>query len=427
MKIYTNTFDLARISPHRFWVSPFSDFKIGVKIVKNGEAVANTFTVKAGATALTPDETTVDGFKTYTVKSDDTGFVEYTIEVANIAEKLKLLQIVTDSTVFEVGGSGGGDVPADVATQTWVNSQISDFITEDALQGYATEDYVDSAISDFVTNDELTGYATKDELTGYVETGDLTAYYTKSETSSATELADAFASAGGGISIREALDNGICLPQTIYENVDGSLSSLDLSGEVDFTEGRVGTAASILSSAVRVNIGTNISAFTGRAFGWTSKLTSLVIPESVTKFNTYETFSSSKLDSISATVRIPDSVTVFGTGAILWNSRSLTIDFGDTRKTIPSTSNIASLAPGSTVYVPDSLYSSWISSGNWQNPSNTKILPRSAMTAAQKVGKATTGQAPIVNTIHSVYETDWETLSATADANTFYAVLPDPE
>lgn len=44
-----------------------------------------------------------------------------------------------------------------------------------------------------------------------------------------------------------------------------------------------------------------------------------------------------------------------------------------------------------------------------------------------KVGKAATGQAPVVNTVNSVYETDWATLSATADANTFYVVLPDPE
>lgn len=42
-----------------------------------------------------------------------------------------------------------------------------------------------------------------------------------------------------------------------------------------------------------------------------------------------------------------------------------------------------------------------------------------------KVGKVATGQAPIVNTINSVYETDWQTLSASADANTFYVVLPD--
>lgn len=64
--------------------------------------------------------------------------------------------------MFEVGGSGGGDVPADVATQSWVNSQISDFVDEDAL----------------------TAYATKDELT---------AFYEKSETSSATEIQTALA------------------------------------------------------------------------------------------------------------------------------------------------------------------------------------------------------------------------------------------
>ena len=175
MKVYTNTFDLAKASPHRFWATPYSDFKIGIKILAKGEVIDKDFTVKAGAAELTPDEDKIDGFTLYTIKSGDTGFVEYTIEVEDIAEKLKLTQIVTDSTVFEVGGEGGGgDVPADVATKTWVRSQISGFVDEDELDGYATESYVDSAISNFV------------------EEGDLTAYYTKSETSSATELANAF-------------------------------------------------------------------------------------------------------------------------------------------------------------------------------------------------------------------------------------------
>ena len=329
MKIYTNTFDLARISPHRFWVAPYSDFKFGVKIVKNGEAVANAFTVKAGATTLTPDETTVDGFKTYTVKSDDTGFVEYTIEVANVAEKLKLLQIVTDSTVFEVGG-GGGDVPADVATQSWVNSQISDFITEDDLNGYATEDYVDSAISDFVTDDELTAYATKAELTGYVETGDLTAYYTTSETSSATEINTALAGkqptgdyaltsqiptvndatvtltqdgttvgtftlnqsndisvdfaggSGGGAAIsayalsdspiqsetliRQALVDNTCLPQTIALNQNGTIEIFDVEGTLDLHQ--ESPLASRIPNAVKVLVGTKVTNLAGRCFLW---------------------------------------------------------------------------------------------------------------------------------------------------------------
>lgn len=37
-----------------------------------------------------------------------------------------------------------------------------------------------------------------------------------------------------------------------------------------------------------------------------------------------------------------------------------------------------------------------------------------------------TGTPAAVNVVKSVYETDWATLSATADANTFYVVLPDP-
>ena len=169
MKIYTQTYDLAKASPHRFWVAPFSEFKIGIKILEKDQISDKNFTVKTGSIELTPDKDKIDNFTLYTIKSNDTGFVEYTIEVEGIAEKLKLMQIVTDSTVFEIDASGG-DVPADVATQTWVNSQISNFVDEDAL----------------------TAYATKDELTGYVENSDLTSYYTKSETSSATQLAGQF-------------------------------------------------------------------------------------------------------------------------------------------------------------------------------------------------------------------------------------------
>lgn len=110
MKIYTQVIDIALQSPKRFWVAPYSDFKIGVKIVKNGTPVANEFTVKQGSTTLTADETQVDGFTTYTLKSAGTGNVEYVVEVAGVAEKQKITQIVTDSTVFEVGGEGGSFV-----------------------------------------------------------------------------------------------------------------------------------------------------------------------------------------------------------------------------------------------------------------------------------------------------------------------------
>ena len=182
MKIYTQTYDLAKASPHRFWVAPFSEFKIGIKILEKGEISAKDFTLKAGSIEFTPDADKIDNFTLYTIKSNDTGFVEYTIEVEGVAEKLKLMQIVTDSTVFEIDAGGGGDVPADVATKTWVNTQISDFVTDDALNGYATESYVDSATSSFIDEGDLTAYAEKT---------DLTAFYTKSETSSAAEISTA--------------------------------------------------------------------------------------------------------------------------------------------------------------------------------------------------------------------------------------------
>ena len=152
MKIYTSTFDLAYPSNARFWVAPNSDFKIGLKIVNKGEDYTGNFALKSGSTTFTADASKTAGFTTYTMKSLGTGAVTYEIDVPGAQQKFTLMQIVTDSTVFEVGAlSGGGDVPADVATQTWVNSQISDFITEDDLTGYATQD-------------ELTGYATKSEI-----------------------------------------------------------------------------------------------------------------------------------------------------------------------------------------------------------------------------------------------------------------------
>ena len=154
---------MAKASPHRFWVAPYSEFKIGIKLLEKDEISDKDFTLKAGSVEFTPDEDKIDNFTLFTIKSNDTGFVEYTIEVEGVAEKLKLMQIVTDSTVFEIDASGG-DVPADVATQTWVNSQIS---------GFVTEDWVESQISDFVEEDALTAYAEKT---------DLTAYATKAET-----------------------------------------------------------------------------------------------------------------------------------------------------------------------------------------------------------------------------------------------------
>ena len=69
MKIYTQEIDIALQSPKRFWVAPHSDFKIGIKIVKNGVPVENQFNVFNGDVELTPDEGLTNGFTTFTIKS----------------------------------------------------------------------------------------------------------------------------------------------------------------------------------------------------------------------------------------------------------------------------------------------------------------------------------------------------------------------
>ena len=178
MKIYTQTYDLTKASPQRFWVTPFSDFKIGIKLLSKGELVNKNFTVKAGAIELTPDEDKIDGFTIFTIKSGNTGFVDYTIEVAGLAEKLKLTQIVTDSTVFDIGVAGG-DVPSDVATQSWVENYVtaetSTFIDETALAPYAK------------TSDIASTYATKVELSDYAKTSEMTSAISTATTDMATK------------------------------------------------------------------------------------------------------------------------------------------------------------------------------------------------------------------------------------------------
>ena len=120
------------------------------------------------------------------------------------------------------------------------------------------------------------------------------------------------------------------------------------------------------------------------------------------------------------------------------------MDFGNTRTSMPTIVNPAAI-PGSgrKYYVPDALYDTLITTAPWS--SITSMVHRhseleapyatstavSALTAANSkvTGGAetgTTGTPAAINAVKSVYETDWATLSASADANTFYVVVPDP-
>lgn len=120
------------------------------------------------------------------------------------------------------------------------------------------------------------------------------------------------------------------------------------------------------------------------------------------------------------------------------------MDFGNTRTSVPTVGTTAAVSISCKYYVPDALYDTWIAANKWSSiasqihrhseleaPYATSTAV-SALTAANSkvTGGAetgTTGTPAAVNAVKSVYETDWATLSATADANTFYVVLPDPE
>lgn len=110
------------------------------------------------------------------------------------------------------------------------------------------------------------------------------------------------------------------------------------------------------------------------------------------------------------------------------------MDFGNTRTSVPTIGAAAGVSPDCKYYVPDSLYDTWIAASGWNNISaqihrhselEAPYLYTSKVAGGAETG--TTGTPAAVNAVKSVYETDWATLSATADANTFYIVLADPE
>lgn len=185
MKIYTQTFELSQPTPNRFWVAPHSTFQFGIKVLgKDGSAVSGA-KVYDGETELTPEAVQIDGFDIYTTVSGAPGGKTYRVVSGNTV--FTLMQVTTDSTVFEVAGEGGSVDPSILsayATKTWVEGQISDFVTEDALSDFVTED----AISDFITEDALSDYVKGDEISDFITEDALSDYATSAELSDYAKL-----------------------------------------------------------------------------------------------------------------------------------------------------------------------------------------------------------------------------------------------
>lgn len=127
MKIYTNTIDLTNPAPKQFWVAPYSDFGIGIKFVNGKNAVEGeiSLTDNKGNTLTAAENKYGDGFTVFNVTSGEKDSdVIYTVIAPN-GQKVLITQNVTNSTVFETGSSGGGELPSEVEfTKITVGSSI---------------------------------------------------------------------------------------------------------------------------------------------------------------------------------------------------------------------------------------------------------------------------------------------------------------
>lgn len=176
MKIYTATFDTASPTPNKFWVPQNSQFAIGVKVLSNGEETGGTVTMTKNGETVQAEENKVGGFTIFNVSSGGTGAVEYAIVDSTKSDQtMKLIQVVTDSTVFEVGGSGG---TVDVSNKVDLSSLAPDF---------SEAEYYD--VNNTVNKDGKLYICT-----GYSEPGTW-----ESRASSFTELSSGFVTCEGGI------------------------------------------------------------------------------------------------------------------------------------------------------------------------------------------------------------------------------------
>lgn len=237
MKIYTVTFDTATLSPARIWVAPYSQFAVGVKVFVNGTEAEGAVTLKKDGAAIPAEASKTGGFTVFQTKSGDTGSAEYEISVEGLSQKMKLVQVTTDSTVFDIDNAGGD------------------------MSDYYTKEQADALLSAKADESDLSDYATTDSLTAYAETGDLTAFYPKSETSSAAEIFYAMPPS--------------FVPETQVEYVDGTLSSFSVTGQFQ------SSSVPEIGNAKKIVFGTAVSSIKSNTFKNCSNLEYIAFPDTI--------------------------------------------------------------------------------------------------------------------------------------------------
>ena len=101
MKIYTELIDLSNDIRQTFFVSPFSDYKMGVKVVQD-----IGFKVMDGETELSPEKELIDGYTIYSLKSTTPGRKTYMV-VCDNGQTMPIVEVTQKSTVYDVGSDGG--------------------------------------------------------------------------------------------------------------------------------------------------------------------------------------------------------------------------------------------------------------------------------------------------------------------------------
>lgn len=99
MKIYTELIDLSNDIRQTFFVSPFSDYKMGVKVVQDVG-----FKVMDGENELSPENELIDGYTIYSLKSTTPGRKTYKV-VCDNGQSIQIVEVTQKSTVYDVSAN----------------------------------------------------------------------------------------------------------------------------------------------------------------------------------------------------------------------------------------------------------------------------------------------------------------------------------
>ena len=269
MKLYTITYDCNTPTVQRLNIPTNTDYKVGVKIVKDGEVLdIDPEDMTLGAT--TADAEKLNGYVTFTKSTGaEANYWQgvLTIDADDLKTTFKLIINVYNSQMGDIGGAGGG------VTEQWV------------------QDYVTAETSTFVTG---AGYGQAPAIL--------------SATSVYASAWAALSSTANENTMYVVLPDPVFLTRVKYteasgrpdweDDITGELSSTSIPNISDAEEVEVGTNVTSIgvdtfsdcSGLTSVTIGNGVESIEGRAFYNCSGLTSVTIPDSVTNIGS-EAFS----------------------------------------------------------------------------------------------------------------------------------------